>query len=274
MKKLGIFTVAVAMIGVVSCKNQEKKTETTDTMEMETVVEEKEEAPKHWSYDGETSPEHWAELVKESSCGGSHQSPIDIVTADAVTQVSGLKASDINYHASTMIHDVTNNGHAIQYNFEEKDNFVMYEEKRYNLAQFHFHAASEHTINGSHFPLVIHMVHVSDDKDYVVFAVMVSEGKESNVFDFLESYLPVQPGETKTIGQAHSFSDYMLADLEHYYYKGSLTTPPCTEAVNWFIFKKPIEVSPAQVKAIADLMPRNNFRPTQPLNDRIVYSSK
>ena len=274
MKKLGVFALSFIMLGIVSCKDQEKREETTGSMETETVVEEKKEKPEHWSYDGETSPEHWAEIEKESSCGGSHQSPIDIVTADVVSQVSELKASDINYNASTMIHDVTNNGHAIQYNFENNDNYVNFEGNRYDLAQFHFHAASEHSINGSHFPLVIHMVHVSEDKQYVVFAVMVTEGKESDAFDFLESYLPVQPGETKEIGVAHSFSEYLLTDFDHYYYKGSLTTPPCTEAVDWFIFKKPIEISPAQVKAIADLMPRNNFRPTQPLNERKVYESK
>lgn len=272
MKKLGLFAALFTMLFVVSCKD-EKKTE-AEVMEPEVVVEEKKEEPKHWSYDGETSPEHWAEIVKESSCGGNHQSPIDIVTANTISQSSGLKASDINYNASTMIHDVTNNGHAIQYNFENKDNYVNFGGKRYDLAQFHFHAASEHTVNGSHYPLVIHLVHVSDDKQYVVFAMMVTEGKESNAFDFIESYLPVQAGETKTIGQPHSFSKYIASDFEHYYYKGSLTTPPCTEAVDWFIFKKPIEVSAAQVKAIADLMPRNNFRPTQPLNDRKVYLSK
>ncbi len=273
MKKLGLFAVLFLMLFIISCKD-EKKVEDTEVIDTEEVVEEVKEAPKHWSYDGETSPENWAAIVEGSSCGGSHQSPIDIVTANVVSKVSELKTSDINYNAATMIHDVTNNGHAIQYNFENNDNYVNYGGKRYDLAQFHFHAASEHSINGSHFPLVIHMVHVSEDKQYVVFAVMVTEGKESDAFDFIEGYLPVQPGETKTIGVAHSFSKYVLNDFEHYFYTGSLTTPPCTEGVNWFIFKKPIEISAAQVKAIADLMPRNNYRPTQPLNDRKVYASK
>jgi len=202
--------------------------------------EEKKEQAKHWSYDGETSPEHWAELEKESTCAGNHQSPIDIVTANLVTKPSGLKASDIHYDATTIIHDITNNGHSLQYNFDDKDNYVNFEGKRYNLAQFHFHAASEHTVNGMHFPLVMHMVHVSEDKNFVVFAVMVSESNESSVFDFLESYLPVTPGETKTVGKAHHFKNYILTDFDHYYYKGSLTTPPCTEAVNWFVFKNAI----------------------------------
>ena len=116
--------------------------------------------------------------------------------------------------------------------------------------------------------------HVSEDKEYVVFAVMVKEGEESETFKFLEEYLPVQPEEQKTIGKPHSFALYMLDNFSHYYYNGSLTTPPCTEAVNWFIFKDAISASPEQVKALADLMPRNNFRPTQPLNGRTVYLSE
>jgi len=273
MKKLVLVSAVIVMIFAVSCKDEKKKEDVTE-METEKIVEEKKEEPKHWSYDGETSPEHWPEMLKESACGGNHQSPIDIVTANAVTKASSLKASDINYHGATTIHDVTNNGHSVQFNFGDKDNYVNFEGKRYNLAQFHFHATSEHSVNGMHFPLVIHMVHVSEDKGFVVFTVMVTEGEESDAFDFLESYLPVQPGETKAIGKAHSFSKYILGDFKHYYYTGSLTTPPCTEGVNWFLFKDPIKISPAQVKAIADLMPRNNYRPTQPLNDRTVYISE
>ena len=263
-----------ALTILLSCKDNKKDTEGKTDIVTEKSAEEKKETPKHWSYDGEMSPEHWAEIEKESSCGGNHQSPIDIVTADLVAKPSGLKASDIHYDAATVIHDVTNNGHSVQYNFDDKDNYVNFEGKRYNLAQFHFHAASEHSVNGIHFPLVIHMVHVSEDKNFVVFAVMVSEGEESNAFDFLESYLPVYTGETKAIGKSHHFENYILTNFEHYYYKGSLTTPPCTEAVNWFVFKDAIKTSPEQVKAIADLMPRNNYRPTQPLNGRKVFSSK
>ncbi|MDN3723559.1 carbonic anhydrase family protein [Aequorivita sp. SDUM287046] len=272
MKKLGALAILFAMVFIVSCKDEKKTENEGETTEV--VVEETTEKPKHWGYDGESSPEHWAEIEKESTCGGSHQSPIDIVTANVVSQASGLKASDIHYDASTLIHDVTNNGHSIQYNFEAKDNYVDFKGKRYDLVQFHFHAASEHSINGMHYPLVVHLVHVSSDKEYVVLAIMVEEGKESKTFDFIETYLPVQAGETKTIGQPHSFSKYILGNFEHYYYKGSLTTPPCTEGVNWFIFTEPLSISAAQAKAIADLMPRYNYRPTQPLNDRKVYLSK
>ena len=273
MKKAVVICAIFSLIFGTSCKGEKKSGAITNNS-VEEVAEPKKEEPPHWSYDGETSPEHWAENEKESECGSNHQSPVDIVTANAIVQASGLKASDVHYDASTIIHDVVNNGHSVQYNFEDKENYVTFKGKRYNLAQFHFHAASEHSVNGMHFPLVIHMVHVSDDKDYVVFAVMVSEGNENDAFDFLESYLPVKPGETKLIGEPHHFEYYLLANFDHYYYQGSLTTPPCTEAVNWFVFKEAMKASPDQVGAIAELMPTNNYRPTQPLNDRTVYLSE
>jgi len=273
MKNLVLLFAISIMIMAISCKEQEKKNDVKEG-DIESVTLEKSKEPKHWSYDGETSPDHWAEIEKESSCGGNHQSPIDIVSASAIVQASGLIVSDINYDESITIHDVTNNGHSVQYNFEDKHNYVDFAGKRYNLIQFHFHAASEHTINGKHFPLVIHMVHVSEDKEFVVFAIMVSEGDKNETLDFIETYLPINPGETKAIGKPHNFTEYLVGDFDHLYYKGSLTTPPCTEAVNWFLFKDDITASPAQIKAMADLMPINNFRPTQPLNDRKIYLSK
>jgi carbonic anhydrase len=274
MKKLVVLTSVFLFTVTISCKENQKKTEQVTDAPTEKPLEEKKETPKHWSYDGETSPEHWAEIEKESACGGNHQSPIDIVTDNLVTKSSGVKVSDIHYDFNTIIHDITNNGHSVQYNFADNVNYVSFEGKRYNLAQYHFHAASEHSVNGMHFPLVIHMVHVSEDKKFVVFALMVKEGNANDAFDFIESYLPVNQGETKAIGKAHHFENSFLENFDHYYYKGSLTTPPCTEAVNWFVFKDAIEASPTQVKAIADLMPRNNYRPTQPLNGRTVYISE
>ena len=273
MKKVIFMSVLFGTSILLSC-NEEVKQEAPKEEAVPEVVEKKTEEPAVWSYDGESSPKYWAELEKTSACGGSHQSPIDIVTADLIVQDSELKPSDIHYHKSTTIHDIINNGHSIQYNFDDMENYVDYKGKRYDLVQFHFHAASEHTVNGMHYPLVIHLVHVSEDKEYVVFAIMVEEGVESTTFKFLEEYLPVQPDEKKTIGKPHSFNLYMLEEFDHYFYQGSLTTPPCTEAVNWIVFKNPITASAAQVKALADLMPRNNFRPTQPLNDRKVYISE
>ena len=50
-------------------------------------------------------------------------------------------------------------------------------------------------------------------------------------------------------------------------YKGSLTTPPCSEGVRWFVRQEPIALSAEQITAFTDII-NNNNRPVQPLNDR------
>ena len=238
-----------------------------DVLEIETVTPVRGEK-QHWSYQGETGPEHWAEIEKNSDCGGKYQSPINIIDKDAKLDAS-LKPLDIHYASATKINNVVNNGHSIQYNFEPGDYF-NYKGEKYALKQIHFHESAEHTMNGVRYPMVIHMVHVSDKNHYAVFAVMVKEGNNSAPFNFLESYLPLEKGQTKPVNTSFDLTKNLPKDKAYYSYVGSLTTPPCTEGVNWFVFKEPITISLKQVKELQKLMPINNYRNEQPLNGRVV----
>ena len=58
----------------------------------------------------------------------------------------------------------------------------------------------------------------------------------------------------------------------YYEFEGSLTTPPCSEGVRWFVLKQPVTLSQQQLDAFRKLYPRN-ARPTQPLNGRTVRES-
>jgi carbonic anhydrase len=223
---------------------------------------------EHWSYEGKTGPAHWAELEEESVCDGLHQSPINIITKDVIKSLT-LETMEINYTPSTKIHDVINNGHTIQYNFEEGD-FIMYKGEKFNLKQIHFHEPAEHTINGIRYPAEMHMVHSNQYNQLSVIAIMAQEGEASAPFDFLEKYLPVNPNETKTIDTSFDLNLNLPEDKNYYNYTGSLTTPPCTEGVNWFVFNSPITISVEQVKKLQELMPINNYRPENPLNGRVV----
>ncbi|MEM0998853.1 MAG: carbonic anhydrase family protein [Bacteroidota bacterium] len=227
-------------------------------------------AEKHWSYEGETSPEHWTELEEGAACNGNAQSPINLLTMRVKEGSSGLERQSFHHAEATTIDNIVNNGHSIQYNFTNEENYMEWRGHRFVLTQFHFHAPSEHTIDGVRYPLVMHMVHRSEKKEFAVVALLFKEGAFSNSFEFLESYLPIHPGETKEINQPYNFANDIPHQFDHYHYQGSLTTPPCTEGVNWFVFKEPATLSVEQLNALASLMPHNNYRKEQPLNGRKI----
>ena len=73
---------------------------------------------EHWTYGGETGPEHWIEIEKESDCDGKRQSPINIIDVNVIDDTLLLPV-DVHYSSSVKIHEILNNGHSIQYNFEK-----------------------------------------------------------------------------------------------------------------------------------------------------------
>ena len=251
-----------------ACSQNPPKDTPENTHAESTSTTEKKEAA-HWSYAGESGPENWAAIEKKSDCGGQAQSPINIIEKDAVSSTTKEKLFDFHYAEQTLIHDVINNGHSIQYNFEHGDH-IDYKGDEFDLKQFHFHEPSEHTINGIRYPLEIHLVHQNAAKEYLVLSFMAIEGETSPTFSFLESYLPIKVGETKAIKATFDFNEILAGKESCFHYTGSLTTPPCTEGVKWFIFKEPITVSEEQVKELQILMPLNNYRTTQAMNGRTV----
>lgn len=261
MKVNLVFVMCALFFLTISCKDNKEATKDKQ--------EPKKEAHKgHWSYQGETGPKHWNEIEKQSDCNGNRQSPINIIDVDVLEDTS-LQPINFAYSNNVKIHDITNNGHSIQYNFEKGDYITLNDEK-YELKQFHFHEGSEHTINGIRYPLEMHLVHVSKHNKVAVVAVMAKEGESSEPFTFLENYLPVKQGETKQINANFDMNLNLPKNKTYYTYGGSLTTPPCTESVRWYVFTNPITVSLSQVKQLQELMPLNNYRDEQPLNGRIV----
>lgn len=245
--------------------------------ETHTAHQPKEFTSKHkWNYIGESGPEYWAQLESESECDGHNQSPINIVDIETKQGVFLEHITELEFEDETTITSLTNNGHTIQYNFNGDLNTIKFENKEYKMKQFHFHSPSEHTINGVRYPLEIHLVHHCEETDaYVVFAMLVQQGVSDPTFDFLEQYLPVHVGETKPINSTYNLG-YKVSDIfgmdsvDVYTYKGSLTTPPCTEDVLWIVMKNASSASASQIELLENLMPKNNYRNTQPINDRVI----
>ncbi len=258
MNKIFSTILFLALISMISCKNQEKSEVITKT-----------EDHKHWSYQGETSPEHWIEIEKNSDCDGKRQSPINIIDINTIS-VDSAETLKILYTPETILNKVENNGHSIQFNFNSGDS-ISYNNEIYHLKQIHFHESSEHIVNGVKYPAEIHLVHQSDSKKLTVLGILCMEGHESQLFEFFESFLPIEGGQFKKIDKAIDLLNLFPEDKSFYSYRGSLTTPPCTENVSWIVFKQPIIISLEEVLKLKDNMPINNYRNEQPINDRKVY---
>jgi carbonic anhydrase len=231
--------------------------------------------PAHWSYSEEGGATNWGNLSPAYALckEGKHQSPVDIVE----TQVKGAGTWQLNYKSTSLniahtehMDDIVDNGHTIQVSVDEGST-LTYAGKTYHLKQFHFHTPSEHTINGQHMPMEMHMVHQSDDGALAVVGVLIKEGKEANPnFATIISNFPAAKGESKHITDQHLELDLQMPkDNAAYHYIGSLTTPPCSENVQWLVLHDMLSLSKDQIDAFASRIGPNN-RPTQPLNDRFV----
>jgi carbonic anhydrase len=223
------------------------------------------EQHSHWGYEGETAPKHWSELQPDyAACGiGKEQSPIDI---HGVKKQEALPAIVFNYAASPT--EVVNNGHTIQVNLESGGT-VKVASGEYKLVQFHFHSPSEEKIEGKSYPLVGHFVHRTDDGKLAVVAVLFKEGKENPVLARIFDVMPAQENGKVALGENFNPADLLPSDKSYYSFMGSLTTPPCSEGVQWQVLKSPVELSGAQLKMFRKLY-WNNVRPIQPLNGRDI----
>ncbi|MCB1321430.1 MAG: carbonic anhydrase family protein, partial [Leptospiraceae bacterium] len=220
----------------------------------------------HWSYTGDTGPEYWGQLDEAfQRCeSGMRQSPVNIVGAEDPEEVTPIQ---FDYRAVDT--SVVNNSHTIQVKYEESESFIRVHESLSELIQFHFHSPSENLIEGESFPLELHFVHQNDTGKITVIAVMIAEGKSNPVLESIWSATPRSPGE-KEIGTSLNAADLLPQSGSYYTFRGSLTTPPCTENVEWYVLTEPIEASRAQIDTFVDIIGENN-RPAQPLNGRELH---
>jgi carbonic anhydrase len=220
----------------------------------------------HWSYEGETGPEHWGDLKPEweTAKTGTAQSPINIET-DETVPAEDLGDLELSYEVSSA--EIVNNGHTIQVNVEPGSTFTV-DGQTYELKQFHFHTLSEHTIDGEYSPMEVHLVHLTDEGEIAVIGVMMEEGEAHPLIADVWANAPETEDTVETDLEVNA-TDLLPEGTAYYRYTGSLTTPPCTEGVVWTMMKDPIYVSAEQVQTFEDII-GENYRPVQPLNDREV----
>lgn len=242
-------TLLVLCLSILSagCSDPEAPTESTTEAESE-------HTSPDWSYEGDTGPEHWADLSSRfASCDGSQQSPIDLTDASAPNNGPTLETSYTTGEGT-----VEDTGHSIQVNTTAGT--ITYDGTTYDLLQFHAHTPSEHTVDGQHYAGELHLVHRASDDQLAVLGVFVEESSDAHpAFDgwthSTDTTLSANPAE-------------LLPDERSYYtYEGSLTTPPCSEIVRWIVFDTPIQASTEQLDTLR-AHHDDNARPTQPLGDR------
>lgn len=224
--------------------------------------------PPHWSYEGATGPDHWGELSPEyAKCKtGSEQSPINITSSVA----SDLPAIEFHYTESAL--KIINNGHTVQVNSDGRSSMTV-GGKQYKLLQFHFHHPSEEQMNGKSHDMVIHLVHQDGEEHKAVIAVLVDKGASNSVIKTIFSHLPQTSEGAVTTGAAINPAGLLPKTASYYTFPGSLTTPPCSEGVTWFVLKQPVTVSQSEFEQFAKLYP-HNARPVQPLHQRTVLSTR
>ncbi|MDF1752289.1 MAG: carbonic anhydrase family protein [Verrucomicrobiales bacterium] len=222
----------------------------------------------HWSYDGPTGPSHWGELNPEwiLAKSGKKQSPINLSKSSQTTDLPILTA---DYQATPL--NLTNNGHTIVQSYSEGSSASI-SGNSYQLAQFHFHHTSEHTVDGNYFDMECHLVHKNEEGNLLVVGVLIKAGKENEFLKQFWSDLPQEEGKSSTATLQINVEDLLPDDLSYYHYQGSLTTPPCTEGVQWYVLSDPIEASVGQIAAFSAIFPKNN-RPVQNLFDRKVVTN-
>ena len=257
---LGIIIIGAVLIS--GCTDSSEVQDThVETSEDDAHTEEVTE--HHWGYEDEGGPEYWAELGY-SDCSGDEQSPIDVPVGTSV------HSADISFNYDPSALNIVNNGHSIQMDYDEGSSIEV-ENNTYKLLQLHFHSLSENTINGEFSEMEMHLVHKSDAGEYVVIGVMMDNGSENSAYAPIWEHMPAEVGEVETISNVTVDADDLLPETKTYYrFNGSLTTPPCTEGVNWFLMDTPVELSTEQINAFK-LIYSNNYRPVQSLNDREFY---
>ena len=222
----------------------------------------------HWSYQGHGGPAEWGELDPAfATCQlGKLQSPIDIRGAKA----ADLPAIKFDYKPSPL--KVIDNGHSIQVNYAPGSSIDV-GGTRYELVQFHFHKPSEEKIDGKAHAMVAHLVHKGADGKLAVVAVLLDDGGTNSTIDTIWKNLPQEKGKEVAVNATVDVATLLPADHGYYTFQGSLTTPPCSEDVRWFVLKTPLKIAGSEITAFGKIYPMN-ARPSQPLNGRTLEATR
>jgi carbonic anhydrase len=226
-----------------------------------------------WTYTGATGASHWGDLDSSfiTCVDGTAQSPINLVRKNTV--LKDYKNLKFSYAKGTA--GIFNNGHTVEAEplVEGEgvvENTVNISGVTYPFLQFHFHAPSEHEVNGMHYPLEVHFVHKTEAGKIAVVGVFVKAGKTNDAWAPFIAKMNDATSDPEATTTELDWAKLLPTNPETMRYNGSLTTPGCTEGVKWNVFTHPVTMSQAQINEFLEAYSGNN-RPVQPLHGRKIY---
>lgn len=230
----------------------------------------------HWSYGGSRNPSRWGKISAEYVLckTGQYQSPINFDSDNferKINSESTPKPLKFNYQRIPLT--VKNNGHTIQVDYSggsSGGSSMEIDGETYRLLQFHFHTPSEHTVDEMAYGMELHLVHQNQAGNFAVVGVFIEEGAENYFLQQIWDHLPESEGEKTLEKLMVNAYNFLPENREYYSYDGSLTTPPCSEAVKWYVMTTPIEASAEQIEQFMEIYPMN-ARPVQPLHRRKIH---
>jgi carbonic anhydrase len=225
-----------------------------------------------WDYVGSRGALEWGKLdpAYKVCKDGHEQSPIDIRGARLN---KALQPIEFHYLASPV--RLENAGNTVRV-YPNPGSYIVAGGVRYDLVQFHFHHPGEEAVKGRITDMDIHLVHKSADGKIAVVAIRLAEDRTTPPNALLAAlwpHLPTKDGATEKITDMVNPGGLLPADRGYWTYMGSLTAPPCTEGVRWFVFEQELTLSRDQLHTFAALF-KVNSRPLQDTHGRRIEANE
>ncbi|MEE4350509.1 MAG: carbonic anhydrase family protein [Pacificimonas sp.] len=240
----------------------EAETDLVDSEAMSAEVE-----PVQWAYDGEGGPENWGSISADNAvCDtGTRQSPFDIPATAEVSQ-EGAPVLAIDWPEGPLV--VDGEGYNANFNAPEGGSITI-DGETYDFIQMHMHTPSEYLLAGEQYAADAHFVHANDAGELAVVGVFFEKGEANPDVDTLWSGITTEDETVTPEGATFDPEALLPEERDYVHFMGSLTTPPCSENVRWFVMTNPVTISAEQAQMHTDAF-GNTARPVQPMNDRDI----